>query len=62
MFGLPESRSFEVRHLRRDVALRAMGSMVIVALTPTLNHDPGFGQAPEDLSIEAFPAEGAVEA
>ncbi len=43
------------------VAERAVPSAVVVVLLPVADHDPGLGQAPEDVDVQAFVADAAVE-
>ena len=43
------------------VAERAVSSAVVVVLLPVGDHDSGLGQAPEDVDVEAFVADPAVE-
>ena len=38
-----------------------MSSAVVVVLLPVGDHDPGLGQGPEDVDVEAFVADPAVE-
>ena len=43
------------------VAERAVSSAVVVVLLPVGDHDAGLGQVPEDVDVQAFVADPAVE-
>jgi hypothetical protein len=43
------------------VAERAVSSAVVVVPFPVTDHDSGLGQRPEDVDVEAFVADSAVE-
>jgi hypothetical protein len=45
----------------RQVAERAVPASVVVVVLPGPDHDPGVGQAPEDIDVQAFVADPGVE-
>ena len=46
---------------RREIAERAVEPLDILVLTEIFDHDPGLGEGPELLAVEAFFAEAGVE-
>ena len=52
---------FRGEALRREIAERAVGPLGVVVLTEVFDHDPGLGEGPELLAVEAFIAEAGVE-